>query len=154
MINLINELNDQFQNYPDLYYTHRSGYVADDPFRLIQLDRFPFYNIMPDREGIEKVDGVSFKEMERHVYVLEIQFAVRSMKKNNAIMGDPEENLIGILGMKNDLWSCLISDRTVNKSVNGLLPGNDIDIDVFQIDDDIFIAGGTMSVSYYRDIAL
>lgn len=154
MIDLINELNNQFKNYPDLYYAKDSGYVSDDPFRLIQLDRFPFYNIMPEGELIEKVDGISFKEMERHIFTLEIQFAVRSIRKNNAIMGNKEENIKGILEMKDDLWSCIISDRTVNKTVNGVLPGSGADIEVFQMDDDIFIAGGTLLISYYSDLAL
>ena len=152
---IIIALRSQLTAFPALAYAHESGYIAEDPYDLIQTNKFPFFNIIPTPNSeIGKVDNVSFREMESHIIPILIQFATRSIIKNVAVMGDGAT--IGILDFMEDLWDGVSADRTIGGTVGGINPGTTIMIDVLELEDKdrIFIAGAELTIEFYKDIAL
>jgi len=157
MKNTIIALWNQFKAAPSLDYANDSGFHSRDVLKLIQLNKFPFYNILPfpgsDSKKIEEIDGLSFQNSERHICSIQIQYAVRAMFPKVAIMGDELKAVIGILDFQDDLWDVINSDKTLGGVVNGILPGTAIGFDMIQdTDDKIFIAGGEITIQFYKDV--
>lgn len=148
---LINGLKTQLSDYSGLSYASDSGHVVQDPYELVKKNSFPFFNIEPIGETIDKVDSVSFREMERTTYTIIIQLATRSLKKNVAILGD--NNITGILDFIDDVWEAIKSDRTIGGVVNGITPGTSIGIDIIELDDGerSFTAVAEMTIEFYTD---
>jgi hypothetical protein len=163
MKNVIIALWNQFKAAPVLAYANDSGYHSRDVEKLVQLNKFPFYNIIPfpgsDSKRIEEVPGInskmSFKDVERHICTISIQYAVRAMEPNVAIMGDDLKAIVGILDFQDDMWDVIKSDPTLGGAVRGFLPGTSIGFDMIQdTEDRIFIAGGEMTIQFYKDVFL
>ena len=154
MKNLINALKDQLTGYAGLNYASESGYVASDVTHLVELNRFPFFNLVPGNKRIEKTDNLSFKEMERHIYPVIIEFGTRSMDMDIAIIGDDTRK--GILDFWDDIWAGIKSDRSVGDEVKGILPGIEITVNILKMegDDSHFIAGAETTVEFYDDIPI
>jgi hypothetical protein len=152
MKDVVNALKGQLDsNATLLAYAKDSGYVAHDPRDLVQTNKFPFYNILPMGTRIEKVGNVSFKELERVVYTVSIQFATRAQKVNIAMLGDSTRK--GIFDFQEDLWSAITADRTLSGAVYGILPGSSVNIDMIETEDQerLYIAGAEMTIEFYRD---
>jgi len=152
---VITALKNQLTVYPALAaYASDSGYIAEDPYELVQSNKMPFFNINPQGQVVEKLDDMSFTDIERHTMQFVIQFATRAMAKNVAVMGD--DTRTGILDFMDDIWSGIISDRTIGGTVDGITPGYAIAIDVIELEDQqrIFVAGAEMIVEFFRDVAL
>ena len=146
-------LANQLRNYPDLSFASEYSYVAEDPYELMEQNRYPFWNIVPGDERREPLEEMSEVEMERHIYPITIQFATRSMRINVAVMGDPENNIIGILDFSDHIYQAIIFDRTLDNVVDGILPGSSVPRDYLK-DDSMFIARAEMTVEFYKDIGL
>jgi hypothetical protein len=155
MKDVLEALANQLKNYDTLYYASNSGYIANDPYTLVKIDNFPFYNLAPTSIRIEQVDNIPFKQMERRIYAISIQFATKAIEQNIAVMGNEDHK--GIMEFQKDLWTGIISDRTLGDVVNGIIPGYDILIDVLELEDEAhrsigFVAGAEMSIEFYKDV--
>jgi len=156
MKSVITALLNQLKNHPTLSYAFQSAYIAEDPYELMEKDRFPFFNVVPGDERIEVgVDNTSNLEFERHIYPVTVQYATRSMNLNIAIMGDDAKNKIGILDFSNDIWSVIRFDITLNGVVEGLVPSTtSISKDFLQGEDKMFTAIAEIKIEFYKDFGL
>jgi hypothetical protein len=157
MKTVILALYNQLQVSPDLTYANPSGYHSESVLRLIQLNKFPFYNVIPfpgsDSYRIETVPNMSFKDIERHIYRIQIQYAVRAMAVNEAIMGDITKGVTGVLDFQKDMWDVITADITLGGTVRDILPGYSTGFDMVQDEEDkLFIAGGEMTIEFYKDV--
>jgi hypothetical protein len=154
----VTALLNQLKNHPDLSYAFQSAYVAEDPYELMEKDKFPFFNVVPSDARIERaVDDMSRKEFERHVFPVLIQFATTSMELNIAIMGDDNSDTyrVGILDFSDDIWTAIKFDETLGGIVDGILPDNtSIPMDYLEREDRFFVARAEIRVEFYRDVGL
>ena len=152
---IIIALKAQLITYPALAaYASDAGYIVADPVELVRTGGFPFFNVVPGNPiTVEKVDNVSFMEMERHIIPLVIQFATRSTTKDVAVMGD--DVTTGLLDFMEDLWDGIKFDRTIGGTVNGIVPGFTIEITILELEGEqrIFVAGAEMRIEIYVDKA-
>lgn len=149
IIALLNQLN----NHPSLEYAYKNSYIAEDPFELMEKNRFPFFNVVPGDQRVEPLEDMSEQEIERHIYPVTVQFATSSMKINVAIMGDDANNKVGILDFSDDIWEAITFDRTLGGVVHGILPGYATPMDYLK-DTDKFIARSELIVEFYIDKGL
>jgi hypothetical protein len=156
MNTVLTALLTQLKAYSDLSYAAQSAYIAEDSFALMELNRFPFYNIVPGDERIETgPNNMSSLDIERHIYPVTIQFATSSSRVNVAIMGDDANNIKGILQFSNDLWSGVKFDRTLNGTVQGVTPHLAIPKNFMKdASSDLFIAQAEMTIEFFKDVGL
>jgi hypothetical protein len=146
-------LQTQLQNFPDLSYASRTNFVGEDPFDLIEKNKFPFYNIVPGSERNEPVEDMSDDEIERWVYPITIQFASSSMNLNAAIMGDTGKGIVGVLQLSKNLWEGVRFDKTLGGIVQGVLPGFTVFRDYIKDPKrGSFIGQGEMTLEFFEDI--
>lgn len=153
MRTIVLALSNQLNNHPSLEFAYKCSYIAEDPFELMEKNRFPFFNIVPGDKRVEPLEDMSEQEIERHVYPVTVQFATSSMKINVAIMGDDANNKVGILQFSNYIWEAIIFDRTLGGAVHGILPGYATPMDYLK-DSDKFIARSELTVEFYIDKGL
>lgn len=149
-------LRDQLIAYEDLSYAKDSGYAGNDASALVQLNKFPFFNIIPINYLVTRVPNMSFDELRRNTYEVQIQFATFGIKADEAITGTDFKT--GIMDFSKDLLDGIFDDETLDGLVAGF-PEEDqeINIDFLTIDDSEgqrYIAGGEMNVKFYKDIAV
>lgn len=149
-------LRDQLVAYSGLVYAKDSGYAGNDATVLVQLNKFPFFNIVPVNQLITRMPNMSFDELRRNTFEVQIQFAVFAIKADDAITGTASNK--GIMDFSKDLLDGIFSDETLGNIVTGF-PEEDqeINIDFLTIDDpegQRYIAGGEMNVKFYKDIAV
>jgi hypothetical protein len=149
MKTILLSLSNQLNNYPTLEYAKKSNYIAEDPYELMGRNLYPFFNLMPGDERIEPLEEMSENEFERHIFPVSIQFATRSLKINIALLGD--DNHIGLLDFSRDIQEAIKFDKTLNYTVDGILPGSSIPKDTLK-DNNLFIARGEITIEFYRDI--
>lgn len=153
---LLGKLTEQIKN--NVAYLNESGYYCRDTFELVQLNKYPFFNVIPTPTNTIEVSstaGISNKDMERHIYNVTIQFATRSLVINTALMGDDVKNIKGLFDVYEDIMASIRIDETIGKTVDGLLPGTSINFDVAQdVEDKYFIAVGEISIKFYKDVGL
>lgn len=147
-------LQNQLQNFSDLSYASQTNYIGEDPFDLVEKDKFPFYNIVPGDERQETVSDMSDDEMERWIYPIIIQFASSSMNLNVAIMGDEDKSIVGVLQLSKNLWEGVRSDKTLGGVVQGIVPGFTVHKDYIKNKIGYFIGQGEMTIEFYKDIGL
>lgn len=148
---LITSLKTQLENYAGLSYASKTAYVAKNPIALMEKNRYPFFNVLPEGTVTEKVDNISFTEMERNIHTVVIQLATMSLKEDVCVMGD--NNTTGMLDFIDDIWSGIKSDRTIGGSVNGILPGSTVNIDILELGDEdrVFVAQAELRIEFYKD---
>jgi len=154
MKDVINALSGQLLSYSGLDYAYDSGHTAENVIELIQLNRFPFWNLVPDGVRYEKVDNVPFTQMERKIYPIVIQFATRSMEMNRAVMGHTATGKKGILDFSDDLWEAIKSDRTLGGVVRGVLPEFTINIEILDAtgdQDKFFVAAAETTIEFFSE---
>lgn len=153
---LLGKLVEQIKNNVD--YLNDSGYYCRDTFELVQLNRYPFFNVIPTPTNTIEVSnpaGISNKDIERHIYNITIQFATRSLIINTVLMGDDVKQIKGLFDVWSDIWKAIKIDRTISGTVSGLLPASSINFDVAQDTiDKYYIAVGEVNIKFYKDIAL
>jgi len=149
---LINELKSQLENYAPLSYASDSGFISENVLDLVKKSKFPFFNIVPGDPRIEKVPEMSFEDAERRIMPISIQLGTSSMKLKVATMGSATKN--GMLDFYEDIWDGIKSDRTVNGSVSGILPGATISIDLLTLEGERkgFIAAAEMEIEFFLDV--
>lgn len=153
MKEVIEALQIQLQNYPDLSYASSTSFVGENPFDLVEKNKFPFYNLMPGNERNTPVEGMGDDEMERWVYPVVIQFATASMNINAAIMGD--SHTVGILQFSKNLWEGVRFDKTLGDVVQGIVPGFSVNKDYIKHSRlGSFIGQGEMTIEFFEDIGL
>ena len=154
----ITALKNQLKNHPILAYASNYAYVANDPYQLMEKDKFPFFNIVPGDSRIQRgVDGISKKEFERHILPITIQFATQSMELDIAIMGDDASDTyrVGILDFSDNIWDAVKFDETLGGVVEGIVPDDTaVPMDYIERDDTSFIARAEIKIEFYRDIGL
>jgi len=147
-------LRDQLKAYSGLVYAKDSGYAGNDATVLVQLNKFPFFNIVPINQLISKVPNMSFSELRRNTFEVQIQFATFGVKADTAITGTAAKK--GIMDFSKDLLDGIFSDETLGSVVAGFTEEDqEINIDFLTIDDaegERYIAGGEMTVKFYKDI--
>ena len=141
-------------NDPLLSYAHASGYANADVGELIELDRFPFFNVIcaPGNEEYKKTDEFIFTQIERHILPITIQYAVRFMAANYAVLGDGTNP--GIAEFTKNIWTIIKKDRTLGRVVSGIVPGTPIIISPVKVvtnESAVFIEGREMTIQFYRD---
>ena len=153
---LITALLNQLKNHPSLTYAAQCAYLSEDPYELMEKNRFPFFNVVPGDQRIEMgLDNFSKVEFERHIYPVMIQFATSSLRLNVAIMGDDTNNKKGILDFSDDIWTAIKFDRTVNNTVDGIIPSNSvIPNDFIKDNNSLFIARAEIKIEFYKDFGL
>jgi len=151
---LLGKLVEQIKNNVD--YLNDSGYYCRDTFELVQLNRYPFFNVIPTPTNTIEVSsptGISNKDIERHIYNVTIQFATRSLVINTALMGNDVKKIKGLFDVWADIWKAIKIDRTVSGTVSGLLPASTINFDVAQdVNDKYYIAVGEITLKFYKDV--
>ena len=150
----INALVTQLTNYADLSFSKDSGYASRDIAELIQLDRYPFFNVTygSEDEVYEKVSDLSQDEIERHLLPIAIQYGVRAILKEVSVLGD--DNNTGILDFSDFIWEAVKSDRTLGGVVSGLIRPLSMRISPVTIlpeEPSVFKEGREMLVMFYRD---
>lgn len=143
----------QLKAFPQLSFAKECAYIAEDPYELLEKNRFPFYNVFPGDERVVETDGIPFSQFERHIYPVTIQFATRSLRINVAIMGDVTTGAVGILKFSDYIWNAITFDRTLGGLVDGLMPKTDVPKD-FLKDNDQFIARSEIVMEFFKDVAL
>jgi hypothetical protein len=153
MKRVITALQNQLKNFPGLSYASLNANVAEDTWDLVEKNKFPFFNILPDNKKILRgIDGVSRNELERHVFPITIQFACASMRLNVAMMGDEANEVKGILEFSDDIWDAINFDLTIGGTVDGILPGDsEIPTDYVKGEDSKFLAQAEIKIEFYRD---
>lgn len=153
---LLGKLTEQIKN--NVAYLNESGYYCRDTFELVQLNRYPFFNVIPTPTmTIETTtpENISSKDIRRIIYSVIIQFATRSLVISTALMGDNVKNIKGLFDVYEDIMASIRIDETIGKTVDGLLPGTSINFDVAQdVEDKYFIAVGEISIKFYKDVGL
>jgi len=153
---LLGKLTEQIKN--NVAYLNESGYYCRDTFELVQLNKYPFFNVIPTPTATIEVSSparISNKDIERHIYSVTIQFATRSLVINTALMGDDVKKIKGLFDVWADIWNAIKVDRTISGTVSGLLPASSINFDVAQDTiDKYYIAVGEVNLKFYKDIAL
>lgn len=147
-------LRDQLLNYAGLDYASDSGYSGTDPSALVGLGKFPFFNIAPENQLITKVPNMSFSELRRNTIQLTVQFATFGLVADDAINGVGADK--GIMDFATDLLNGIFSDDTLGGIVAGF-PEEDeeVNVDFLTIEDpenQRYIAGGEMSIKFYKDL--
>lgn len=153
MKQLLGKLTDQIKN--NVSYL-QEGYYCKDTFELIQLNKYPFCNIVPSPTmTIETTSptGMAIVDIERIVYTVIIQFATRSIVIGTALIGDDVKKVKGLLDVYEDIMQAIKVDKTVGNTVSGLLPGSSINFDVAQdVNDKYYIAVGEITLKFYKDV--
>ena len=90
---------------PLISYAKDGAYHSRDVWDIVQLDKNPFFVVVPSdpSKRMEKVGDLPKSQMKRHIYRLSIQYGVRAMKVDKAIMGDITDGTIGILDFQEDI---------------------------------------------------
>ncbi len=148
MKNVLLALANQLSNHPSLDYSKECSYIAEDPYELMEKNKFPFWNIVPGDERREPLEKMSEVQIQRFIYPVSIQFATRSMRINIAVMGD--DNHVGILDFSKHIQEAIDFDPTLGETVDGVLPGSSIPRDYLK-DNDLFISRAEMSIEFYKD---
>lgn len=152
MKQLLGKLTEQIKN--NVSYL-QEGYYCKDTFELIQLNKYPFFNVIPSPTAtIETTTpaDMSITDIERIIYSVIIQFATRSLVIGTALVGDDVKKVKGLLDVYEDIMQAIKIDKTVGNTVNGLLPGSAINFDVAQdINDKYYIAVGEINLKFYKD---
>ena len=153
---ILNAMVNQLTSFPDLSYAKDTGYVAQDPWDLVDKGNFPFFNVIPGDERIVRgIDDMPKDQIERHIYPVTIQFAQSSMNLNVAIMGDVEKGIVGILDMSDNIWDAINYDRTLGGVVEGIEPNDsEVSKDFLRAEDNMFLAQAEIMVEFYKDVAL
>lgn len=153
---LLGKLVEQIKN--NVNYLNESGYYCRDTFELVQLNKYPFFNVIPAPTNTVEVSspaGISNSNIERHIYNVTIQFATRSLVINTALIGDDVKKIKGLFDVWADIWKAIKIDRTVSGTVSGLLPASTINFDVAQDTiDKYYIAVGEINLKFYKDMGL
>mgnify|MGYP000875856337 CR=1 FL=1 len=151
---LLGKLTEQIKN--NVAYLNESGYYCRDTFELVQLNKYPFFNIVPSPtmtiETTSPAD-MSITDIERIVYTVIIQFAARSIVIGTALIGDDIKKVKGLLDVYEDIMQAIKVDKTISNTVSGLLPGSSINFDVAQdVNDKYYIAVGEITLKFYKDV--
>jgi len=150
---LLGKLTEQIKN--NVSYL-QEGYYCKDTFELIQLNKYPFLNIVPSPTmTIETTSptGMAIVDIERIVYTVIIQFATRSIVIGTALIGDDVKKVKGLLDVYEDIMQAIKIDKTIGNTVSGLLPGSSINFDVAQdVNDKYYIAVGEITLKFYKDV--
>ena len=153
MKQLLGKLTEQIKN--NVSYL-QEGYYCKDTFELIQLNKYPFLNIVPSPTmTIETTSptGMAIVDIERIVYTVIIQFATRSIVIGTALIGDDVKKVKGLLDVYEDIMQAIKIDKTIGNTVSGLLPGSSINFDVAQdVNDKYYIAVGEITLKFYKDV--
>ncbi len=156
MKSLLIKLTEQIKN--NVSYLSDSGYYSRDVFELIQLQKYPFFNVVPAQINTIEIttpERMSIQGIERYIYSVTIQFAVRSLVINTALMGDEIKKIKGLLDLLQDIWTAIKVDRTIGGTVSGLLPGSTANFDIAQDTiDKFYVAVCEITLRFYKDIAL
>jgi len=152
---LLGKLTEQIKN--NVSYL-QEGYYCKDTFELIQLNKYPFFNIVPSPtmtiETTSPTD-IPIADIERIIYSVIIQFATRSLIIGTALVGDDIKKVKGLLDVYEDIMQAIKIDKTIGNTVNGLLPGSAINFDVAQdINDKYYVAVGEINLKFYKDMGL
>jgi len=150
---LLGKLTEQIKN--NVSYL-QEGYYCKDTFELIQLNKYPFFNVVPSPTmTIETTSptGMAIVDIERIVYTVIIQFATRSIVIGTALIGDDVKKVKGLLDVYEDIMQAIKIDKTIGNTVSGLLPGSSINFDVAQdVNDKYYIAVGEITLKFYKDV--
>jgi len=150
---LLGKLTEQIKN--NVSYL-QEGYYCKDTFELIQLNKYPFFNVVPSPTmTIETTSptGMAIVDIERIVYTVIIQFAARSIVIGTALIGDDIKKVKGLLDVYEDIMQAIKIDKTIGNTVSGLLPGSSINFDVAQdVNDKYYIAVGEITLKFYKDV--
>ena len=153
MKQLLGKLTEQIKN--NVSYL-QEGYYCKDTFELIQLNKYPFFNVVPSPTmTIETTSptGMAIVDIERIVYTVIIQFATRSIVIGTALIGDDVKKVKGLLDVYEDIMQAIKIDKTIGNTVSGLLPGSSINFDVAQdVNDKYYIAVGEITLKFYKDV--
>ena len=153
MKQLLGKLTEQIKN--NVSYL-QEGYYCKDTFELIQLNKYPFFNVVPSPTmTIETTSptGMAIVDIERIVYTVIIQFAARSIVIGTALIGDDIKKVKGLLDVYEDIMQAIKIDKTIGNTVSGLLPGSSINFDVAQdVNDKYYIAVGEITLKFYKDV--
>ncbi len=146
-------LRAQFLATPALYYCHDSGFEEADVEQLIQVNKFPFFNILAESWTVMPTDNMNIKDVERREIDILIQFATRALKPLIAKQGDTGH--IGLYQFADDLWDAIVSDPTIGGIVDGYTPGSSIQMATTSIEiesERFFIGAAEMRVKFHKDI--
>ena len=149
----ITALRTTLQAGTDLTYASDSGYEDADVEELVQLNKFPFFNITCEGWETAPAPNMNIKHLERTIYDMLIQFATRAMKKTLAKQGDSGRP--GIYDFADDIWDTIRADPTLGRVINGYLPGSSVLVDVVEVqgnNERYFIGAGEMKIKLYKDI--
>lgn len=153
--NTITALKDQLLAAAGLDYAHNSGYENQDVIELVQLNKYPFFNVVSDGKRVGPTSGLDIKDFERHTINIIIQLATRASKLNVALSGD--DSRVGMYQFCDDVLDAIKADKTLSGAVNGYLPGSSIEIAVIDTgagQDRVFVAGAEIRLQFYKDIGL
>jgi len=142
----------------NIEYLNLAGHYCADTFSLVQLNKYPFFNVLPNPvNSIEVIESsnINIASFERYIYNVIIQFATRNLAIKVALLGDDKKNIKGLFTVYEDIYEAIKKDTTIDGCVNGLLPGSSINFDVAQENvDKYFIAVGEINLKFYKDIGL
>lgn len=135
-------------------YCKDSGYIARDPYKLMQMDKYPWFNLTPEGILFEEIEDMPREYAERRIYIINVQFAERSMNRSVATLGDT--NIIGLFPFLDDIMDAIRADLTLNSTVDGKEIASSFVSDIVELQDErnIFIAGGELIVRFYKDVVL
>jgi hypothetical protein len=130
-------------------YAQDSGYADADVMDLVQINKFPFYNVICEGYTVGNAGNIKMRHLERWTYSILIQCAVQAMTLNVARVGD--DTRVGIYEFTEDIRAALKSDTTLDGEVYGMEIDSSIDIDVSSTGRDTFIGAAEIRIKYYED---
>jgi len=138
-----------------ILYAKDSGYEDADVYELVQLNKYPFFNVTAD-DGLSIGDAEKIREPygERWEFKILIHLGVQAMKMEIAKRGDNTRP--GIYRFAEDVWAALKSDPTLGGVVWGMVPGAEITIDVAGINrkkDSFFLGAAEIRISFFKDVS-
>lgn len=136
-----------------LTYANASGYEDANIEELVQLNKYPFFNITCEGWETTQPNNMSIRAVERNVINILIQCATRALTLQVAKQGD--SGRIGIYEMLEDIWTAIRTNPNLDKTVDGYLPGSSVIIDVVEAEGNnerYFIGAAEMRIKLYKDI--
>jgi len=154
MITLIDNLQTMFQTATAEdetleYIDSVNVYKFENEHDLIKKGIHPFINLHGGDETIQKSKTFKFRDAREKIFKVEISFYTAS--KTYSTVYDGDANTKGIWTIKNDIWSVIMSDKTVLGYVRDIDSNVSIKSYSTRLKDGIYYAKGTIELSFIKD---